>query len=135
MNEAIWPIFIAAPFISPRTEAIFRAVWRCLFSRYSCDFSSERATFAATVPAYLVAWLPIAVPTFAERPSLLLGIFDFCSSGSGGPARPRSLRSERRIFTSQLWLSPSVLSLSRSVLIGSLHFLSWRPERSLRGHC
>src|SRR4029079_14849200 len=69
MNEAIWPIFIAAPFISPRTEAIFRAVWRCLFSMCSCEFSSERATFAATVPAYLVAWLPIAVPTFRARPA------------------------------------------------------------------
>ena len=51
MKDAIWPIFIAAPFISPRTEAIFRAVSRCLVSRRSCAFSSERATLAATVPA------------------------------------------------------------------------------------
>ena len=51
MKDAIWPIFIAAPFISPRTEAILRAVSRCLVSRRSCAFSSERATLAATVPA------------------------------------------------------------------------------------
>src|SRR4051794_14084135 len=128
MNEAIWPIFIAAPFISPSTDAILRAVWMCRLSRRSCDFSSERATFAAFVPAYRVAWPPIAVPTLAERPRRDLGMLRFCSSGSGGPARPRSLKSERRIFTPQLWLSPSVLSLSRSALIGSLHFLSWRPS-------
>ena len=29
MNDAIWPIFIAAPFISPSTEAIFSAVSMC----------------------------------------------------------------------------------------------------------
>jgi hypothetical protein len=51
MNEAIWPIFIAAPFISPRTEAIFSAVSICRVSRRSCAFSSERTTLAAAVPA------------------------------------------------------------------------------------
>ena len=51
MKEAIWPIFIAAPFISPSTEAIFRAASMWRVSSRSCAFSSERATLAATVPA------------------------------------------------------------------------------------
>ena len=51
MNEAIWPIFIAAPFISPRTEAIFSAdsTWRV--SSRSALRSSERPRFVAAVPA------------------------------------------------------------------------------------
>ena len=51
MNEAIWPIFIAAPFISPRVEAIFSAASMCRVSSLSSALSEERATFAATVPA------------------------------------------------------------------------------------
>ncbi len=51
MNEAIWPIFIAAPFISPSTETIFSAdsTWRV--SVRSWARSSDRARFAAAVPA------------------------------------------------------------------------------------
>ena len=51
MKDAIWPIFIAAPFISPSTEAIFSAVSMCRVSRRSWAFSSERTTLAAAVPA------------------------------------------------------------------------------------
>ena len=51
MNEAICPIFIAAPFISPSTEAILSAVSMCRISRRSWAFSSERTTLAAAVPA------------------------------------------------------------------------------------
>ncbi len=51
MNEASCPIFIAAPFISPRTEAIFTAVSRCRASNFVSADSSERATLAALVPA------------------------------------------------------------------------------------
>ena len=51
MNEASWPSFIAAPFISPRTEAIRRAVSRCRESSFSFAPSSERAMPAALVPA------------------------------------------------------------------------------------
>ena len=51
MNEASWPIFIAAPFISPRIEAIFTAVSRCLPSSACSAFSLPRATLAALVPA------------------------------------------------------------------------------------
>ncbi len=74
MNEASWPIFIAAPFISPRIDAIFTAVSRCLPSSARSAPSLPRATLAALVPAYLVAWVPIAVPSFAERRILPLGI-------------------------------------------------------------
>ena len=50
-NEASWPSFIAAPFISPSVEASFSAVsmWRA--SRRSSARSLERATFAVLVPA------------------------------------------------------------------------------------
>ena len=51
MNEASWPIFIAAPFISPRIETILSAVSRWRASSFSCAPSSERATPAALVPA------------------------------------------------------------------------------------
>ena len=51
MNEASWPIFIAAPFISPRIEAIFTAVSRCRASSARSASSLERATLAAFVPA------------------------------------------------------------------------------------
>ncbi len=51
MNDASWPSFIAAPFISPRIETIFSAVsrWRC--SSFDCATSSLRPTLAARVPA------------------------------------------------------------------------------------
>ena len=51
MNEASWPIFIAAPFISPRVETIFSAVstWRA--SSFSAATSSGSARLAALVPA------------------------------------------------------------------------------------
>ncbi len=74
MNDASCPIFIAAPFISPRTEAIFTAVSRCRASNRVSATSSERATLAALVPAYRVAWVPITDPSFAERRILPLGI-------------------------------------------------------------
>ena len=51
MNEASWPSFIAAPFISPRIETIFTAVSRWRASSRSWASSSERATLAALVPA------------------------------------------------------------------------------------
>ena len=51
MNEASWPSFIAAPFISPSTEAIRRAVSRWRASKRSLAASSERAMPAALVPA------------------------------------------------------------------------------------
>jgi hypothetical protein len=74
MNDASWPIFMAAPFISPRTDAIFTAVSRCRASSRVSAASSERATLAAFVPAYRVAWVPIADPSFTERRILPLGI-------------------------------------------------------------
>ena len=51
MNEASWPIFIAAPFISPSVRTIFSAVstWRA--SSFSSLSSCERAMPAALVPA------------------------------------------------------------------------------------
>ena len=51
MNEASWPIFIAAPFISPSVRTIFSAVSRWRASSFSSAPSSERATEAALVPA------------------------------------------------------------------------------------
>ena len=51
MKEAIWPIFIAAPFISPRTETIFSAASTWRVSSRSWAFSSERPRLAAAVPA------------------------------------------------------------------------------------
>ena len=50
-NEASWPIFIAAPFISPSVRTIFSAVstWRA--SSFSAASSFERAIVAARVPA------------------------------------------------------------------------------------
>ena len=51
MKEANCPSFIAAPFICPSAATIFIAVsaWRCSSRR--CPELSERATFAALVPA------------------------------------------------------------------------------------
>ena len=43
-NEASWPSFIAAPFISPSVATIFIAVSRWRASSFSCAPSSERAT-------------------------------------------------------------------------------------------
>src|SRR3954447_18402482 len=74
MNEASWPIFMAAPFISPRMEAIFTAVSRWRPSSRRSASSLSRATFAALVPAYRVACAPIAVPSFADRRILPWGI-------------------------------------------------------------
>src|SRR4051794_35883325 len=133
MNEAIWPIFIAAPFISPRVEAIFRAVSMWRVSSLSWAFSSERTTFAAAVPAYRVACPPIAVPSFAARPVRVWGILPSCRSGSGGSDRGRLRRSARRTSTAQLWLWPSrsgssTRSVSRSLPMVSRHFLSCRPS-------
>jgi hypothetical protein len=51
MNDAIWPSFIAAPFISPSAPTSFIAVSRWRFSSLSRAPSSERATPAALVPA------------------------------------------------------------------------------------
>ena len=51
MNDAICPIFIAAPFISPSTEAIFSAVSRWRVSSRSALRSGERPTLVAAVPA------------------------------------------------------------------------------------
>ena len=82
MNEASWPSFIAAPFICPSVATIARAVSRCRASSRSRAPSSERATEAAFVPAYRVAWTPRAVPSFAERRTLPFGIFP--SSGTAG---------------------------------------------------
>jgi hypothetical protein len=50
-KEASCPSFIAAPFISPRVEAIFSAVSRWRFSSRSSARSGERATLAVFVPA------------------------------------------------------------------------------------
>ena len=54
-NDASWPSFIAAPFISPSVATIFIAVSRCRASSFSCAPSSVRATDAALVPAYFAA--------------------------------------------------------------------------------
>ena len=67
--------------------------------------ASERATFAATVPAYLDARPPIADAIFADRPILACGIFRRCFSGSSGSRAARLPRSARRISIPQLWLS------------------------------
>ena len=75
MNDASWPIFIAAPFISPSVRTIFSAVSRWRASSFSSATSSGRATPAALVPAYRAAWEPIAVPSFAERRIRPFGIF------------------------------------------------------------
>ncbi len=50
-KEASWPIFIAAPFISPSVAAIFIAVSRWRASSRRSAPSLDRATFAALVPA------------------------------------------------------------------------------------
>ena len=50
-NEASCPTFIAAPFISPKTDAIRTAVSMCRASSFSSAPSFERATPAAFVPA------------------------------------------------------------------------------------
>src|SRR5947207_1155353 len=79
----------------------------------------------------------MAVPSFAERPSRVCGIFPFCSSGSGVPGPlARFPRSDRRISIPQLWVSRSGVSdsrsadrsFSRSLLIGTSHFLSCRAS-------
>src|SRR4029077_760899 len=69
----------------------------------------------------------MAVPSFADRPIRVCGIFRSCSSGSGGFERGRLLRSARRTSMAQFWLSPS-RSISRSLPMVSRHFLSWRPS-------
>ncbi len=51
MNEASWPIFMAAPFIVPRVSTIFSAASRCRASSLAAAASFERARFAARVPA------------------------------------------------------------------------------------
>ena len=51
MNEASWPIFIAAPFIRPSVSTIRSAASRWRRSSASAAASGERARFAARVPA------------------------------------------------------------------------------------
>ncbi len=51
MNDASWPIFIAAPFISPSVRTSFSAVSRWRASSFSSAPSFVRATPAALVPA------------------------------------------------------------------------------------
>ena len=51
MNEASWPIFIAAPFIVPSVLTIRSAASRWRASSASAARSLERATLAARVPA------------------------------------------------------------------------------------
>ena len=51
MNEAIWPSFIAAPFISPSVPISLIAASRWRFSSFSRRPSSLRASEAALVPA------------------------------------------------------------------------------------
>src|SRR5687768_15037291 len=55
----------------------------CRVSSFSSLRSPERTTFAAFVPAYLVACVPSAVPSFAERRTRPFGIL--CSSEDMGP--------------------------------------------------
>ena len=125
MKEAIWPIFIAAPFISPSTDAIFSAVSRWRVSSRSALLSSERPRLAAAVPAYRVAWPPIAAPSFAERPILLAGMAPDCSSRS---AASRSLASAARRPSSRGIRTPrrsscgSCSSSSFSVGVGGHRF-------------
>jgi len=51
MNEASWPIFMAAPFIRPSVATIRSAASRCRRSSASAASSGERARLAARVPA------------------------------------------------------------------------------------
>ena len=83
-NDASWPSFIAAPFISPRIETILSAVSRWRASSLSCAPSSVRATPAALVPAYRAACPPSAVPSFAERRTRPFGILCSSSATAGG---------------------------------------------------
>ena len=51
MNEASWPIFMAAPFMRPSVSTMRSAASRWRRSSASAAPSFERATFAARVPA------------------------------------------------------------------------------------
>ncbi len=60
MNEASWPIFMAAPFIDPSASTIRSAASRCARSRCSVRVSSLRPTDRARAPAYPAPLAPIA---------------------------------------------------------------------------
>ena len=55
MNEASWPIFIAAPFIVPSASTIRSAASRCDWSSASAASSFERTRLRARVPGVLRA--------------------------------------------------------------------------------
>ena len=67
MNEASWPIFIAAPFISPSVRTIVSAVSRWRASSFSSASLARPRDAGRPGPRVRAAWPPSAVPSFAER--------------------------------------------------------------------
>src|SRR4051794_20886145 len=65
---------MAAPFMVPSTSTMRSATWRWRRSRSSAARSSERATFAASVPAMRAPPPPIADETRAVRRTRPLGM-------------------------------------------------------------
>src|SRR5689334_1903892 len=74
MNDATWPIFMAAPFIWPSTSTICSAasIWRR--SAAARRPSLSRVRLAALVAYESAAWPPTSPPTFAVRRIRLVGI-------------------------------------------------------------
>src|SRR5687767_13915450 len=86
MNDASWPIFIAAPFIDPSASTIRSAASRCDLSSVSDASSFDRVRFRARVPAYFAPEAPITDPTLAVRLTLPVGMSP--SLGMPGEVNP-----------------------------------------------
>ena len=86
MNEASWPIFIAAPFISPSVRTIFSAVsTMARLELLRGALLRARRPLAALRARVAAAWPPSAVPSFAERRVRPFGIFMSSATGAGYP--------------------------------------------------
>ena len=74
MNDAIWPSFIATPFIWPSVAAIRAAVSACNSAVRARVSSSERPTPATRAPACRAPLAPASEASFAARRTRPCGI-------------------------------------------------------------
>ena len=137
MKEAIWPIFIAAPFISPSTEAIFSAVSMWRVSSRSLRLLVGAGQVGGGGPRVAGGLAADArCPSFAERPIrrlrdlrlLLLGLGRLCAGPAAEAGSRISTPQGSSSSSRERALCSSGRSCSRSLLIASSHFLSWRPS-------
>src|ERR1700722_16248538 len=77
--EAIWPTFMAGPFIAPSTSTTCSAASRRRRASAALRSSSERTRLAALVAYALATSEPTRPPTFAVRRTRPVGIGLVCT--------------------------------------------------------